>query len=200
MDTGFLRGDGILRRDWVPAGTGKVKLFSVTNAEWSKHEAETGDTVQLTADVDGFEPGTPAEITIFERDVNGGDDVVDTIETEVGGGKVEAEWEYRLVEEDEPEAPEEGDRYSFPEYCFSVRVEQCRAVSGLLFYKDWLEIEMLDEEDNPVPDAEYRFLAPNGEVKQGKLDSNGTARMENLPPGAERVRFRSFGRRQRSRR
>ena len=195
-DSGFLRGDGVLRRDWVPAGTGKVKLFSVTNAEWSTDEAETGDTVQLTADVDGFEPGTPAEITIFERDIQGGDDVIETIETEVRGGTVETEWTYRLVEEDDRSPPEEGQRYVYPEYYFSVRVGRCRALSGLLFYKDWVEIEMLDEEDNPVPNAEYRFLAPNGEVRQGELDQNGTARLENLPPGKGRVRFRSFGRRE----
>ncbi len=40
--------------------------------------------------------------------------------------------------------------------------------------KEWIEIELVDEEDNPIPSLSYRITAPNGEiVSEGRLDENG---------------------------
>jgi hypothetical protein len=196
--SGSLNSEGKIRRDGVPAGTAKVKLYSLTNAEWSKDEAEAGDTVGLKAEVEGFESGTPATITIYERDTHGGDDLVEVLEAEVGGGRVEVDWEYRLVEEDETSAPEQSDRYSYPEYYFTVRVGRCQAVSGLLFFKDWVEVELKDQDDQAVPDCEYRVVLPNGEVRTGTLDGQGKAKLENMPPGKVKVDFIGLQERKRS--
>jgi len=40
--------------------------------------------------------------------------------------------------------------------------------------KHWIEIEMVDEDDNPVPSEKYRVTLPDGEtVAEGTLDQNG---------------------------
>jgi hypothetical protein len=52
-----------------------------------------------------------------------------------------------------------------------------------------MEIELKDEENNPLGNEEYIIFAPNGEVRNGKLDGNGFAKEEKLPGGICSVRF-----------
>ncbi|MBI1926578.1 hypothetical protein HYR99_20335 [Candidatus Poribacteria bacterium] len=68
-------------------------------------------------------------------------------------------------------------------------MERSRARSGLLAYKDWIEIELKDEEDNPIANEEYILYLSNREVRQGKLDGNGYKKEEKLPPGYCSVKF-----------
>ena len=44
----------------------------------------------------------------------------------------------------------------------------------------WLEIVMVDEEDQPVPNERYRVKFPDGNLREGRLDANGVARFPNL--------------------
>ena len=54
----------------------------------------------------------------------------------------------------------------------------------------WIEIEMVDEEDNPVPGERYAVTLPNGRVARGTLDENGFARINGIrPPGNCRIEF-----------
>ncbi len=53
----------------------------------------------------------------------------------------------------------------------------------------WLEIVLRDEQNQPVPGARYRVTLPDGAVKEGNLDRNGSARWDDLDPGACRVSF-----------
>jgi len=56
--------------------------------------------------------------------------------------------------------------------------------------KDYIEIELVDEEDNPIPNLSYRITAPNGEIiSEGKLDENGSTRIENIPQGECDISF-----------
>ncbi len=189
---GKLGSDGRIYWSGQDAGQGTVKLMSVTNARWSEEDARAGDTVMLTADVEGFDPGTPAVIKIYEQDVGGADDYVATIETETQGDSVEVEWEYVYTEDTDDVMTQEETQggYSSPEYYFEVTVGQSKARSGLLRYKDYIEIELMDEEDDePVADREYFLYLPSGEVRRGRLDANGCAREDNIPPGHCGVRF-----------
>jgi len=45
----------------------------------------------------------------------------------------------------------------------------------------FLEIELLDEEDQPIPNEQYRVTFPDGTVREGRLDANGLGRFPNLP-------------------
>jgi type VI secretion system secreted protein VgrG len=56
----------------------------------------------------------------------------------------------------------------------------------------FVELQLVDEDGNPVPDAKYELHLPTGEVKKGTLDGSGKARVEGVPPGACRVVFPGF--------
>lgn len=53
----------------------------------------------------------------------------------------------------------------------------------------WIEIEMVDEEDEPVPGEAYRIELPDGSIAAGTLDENGMARVEGIEPGTCRIMF-----------
>ena len=46
--------------------------------------------------------------------------------------------------------------------------------------KHWIEIQLVAEDGIPVPDVEYRVTLPNGEVVTGRLDANGSARVDRI--------------------
>jgi hypothetical protein len=185
---GVLRLDGTIRRDATKEGEAKVVLMNVSNAKWSKEEAEVGEKVKMTADVEGFEDGTKATIMIFKRDIKGPDVVIDSIDIKVKSGKIDKEWEYVFPENDEDEE-QEFTSFSMPKYYFEVIIQPCTARSGLIYYKDFIEIKLQDEEDNPIGNAEYILYLSNGEVRKGKLDNNGYKKEEGIPPGKFGVKF-----------
>lgn len=53
----------------------------------------------------------------------------------------------------------------------------------------WVEIELVGEDDEPIPGARYRVTLPGGAVREGELDEDGRARLDGVPPGACRVSF-----------
>jgi hypothetical protein len=54
----------------------------------------------------------------------------------------------------------------------------------------WIEIEMVDEEDQPVPGMAYRITLPDGEtVAEGTLDEKGFARVDGIEPGTCQITF-----------
>ena len=55
--------------------------------------------------------------------------------------------------------------------------------------KSWIEIELVDEEDNPVPGERYRITLPDESVAQGTLDEKGFARVEGIDPGTCQITF-----------
>jgi hypothetical protein len=194
-ERGVVQSDGLVRREGIPSGNCTVRLFSLADAAWSKEEARTGDTVTLSAKVEGFPDGTAAKMTIKERNLSGADKVVDTLDAKVRGGKVEVDWDYPSADESEPASNAGGAApagFSRPEYFFTVEIEDCTTASGMLFFKDWLEIDLKDGQDQPIADEEYRLVLPSGEVRKGTLDRNGHARIEDVPPGRARIEIARF--------
>ena len=49
--------------------------------------------------------------------------------------------------------------------------------------KHWIEIELVDEEDNPVPGEKYKVTMPDGSVAQGTLDQNGFVHIGGIKEG-----------------
>ena len=193
VETGVLTGEGAIIRGGLPAaGQYKVRLFRVYDAKWSVDSAAPGDTVKLSASVEGYDDGTEAIIRIWKRDLKGPDECMEETKTTVSGNKVESEWEYVYPEETEKslagENPETAG-YSSPTYYFFVHVQSLKTRSDFLEYKDWIEIELKDQDDKPVPDEEYIVYLKNGEIRKGKLDSSGHAREERVPPGHYSVEF-----------
>ena len=55
--------------------------------------------------------------------------------------------------------------------------------------KSWIEIEMVDEEDESVPGEKYKITLPDDTVAEGTLDNNGFARVDGIDPGTCKVTF-----------
>jgi hypothetical protein len=54
----------------------------------------------------------------------------------------------------------------------------------------WIEIELFDEDGNPVPGECYSITLPDGStVADGTLDNKGLARVDNIDPGTCKVTF-----------
>ncbi|MDX2132073.1 MAG: hypothetical protein SFY69_08475 [Planctomycetota bacterium] len=53
----------------------------------------------------------------------------------------------------------------------------------------WIEIELVDEDDNPVPGESYRVTTSDNKVATGTLNEKGFARIEYVKPGTCTVTF-----------
>jgi len=53
----------------------------------------------------------------------------------------------------------------------------------------WIEIELIDEADQPVPGIEYRLRLVDGTIRFGKLNQDGYARVDGIEPGTCEVTF-----------
>ena len=184
-----LQLDGRVARDALSQGQCTVVLRSVFNAKWSKNKAEVGQKVKLTADVEGFDDGTPATVQIYRRDIQGPDYAVQTVETKVDKKKVEIEWQYAVTEIPEKESEQETkpDRFSAPEYYGEVLVKQCKSHSDLLGLEDWIEIKLKDEKGKAIGNKKYTVYLPNGEIRKGSLDGSGYVKIKDLLPGPVKV-------------
>ncbi len=189
VDEGVLTGR--VKKTGIEAGSYDIELRVISRAEWSVEEAAVGDVVQLKADCSGMEPGTPATLTIYLRDLNAPDRKIRVVESEVDGDKIEADWTFELNEDLLPVQNERAARqgYSSPAYYFVAKAGGCSARSKLLKFQDWIELRLRDEEGNSIGNRPYRVHCANGEIKEGTLDGDGYAKVENLPPGRTRVSY-----------
>ena len=55
--------------------------------------------------------------------------------------------------------------------------------------RTWVEIELLDMVDQPVPHERYWIKLPNGTVREGALDAMGLAYFDDLDPGQCTIRW-----------
>jgi type VI secretion system secreted protein VgrG len=53
----------------------------------------------------------------------------------------------------------------------------------------WIEIELINEADEPVPGERYELLLPDGKTRTGSLDANGKAHVDGLEPGTCQICF-----------
>ncbi len=53
----------------------------------------------------------------------------------------------------------------------------------------WIEIELVGEDNEPIPGEKYRITLPNGSVAEGTLDEKGLARVEGFEKGMCKVCF-----------
>jgi type VI secretion system secreted protein VgrG len=53
----------------------------------------------------------------------------------------------------------------------------------------WIEIELVGEDDSPIPGETYRIALPDGSVVEGTLDDKGLARVEGIDPGTCQITF-----------
>lgn len=162
-----------------------IPLIKITNARWGQDIVRRQDIVKLTADVTDAPEGIEALIEIYEHDDGGAHDLVTKLKTLVNNKKVETEWQfdYQGDTKDILTAAESPTGYSPPKYLFKVIIGRSNAESGLMEFKDWMEIKLVDASDNPVGEWDYILHLADGQKRNGKLDKVGYAREEDIPPG-----------------
>jgi hypothetical protein len=175
-----------------------VPAIKVSNLQWSAAEARRGDVLTLKADVKNVNEGVPAKVVIFEADQDGAHDRICEIETTVRNSKIQLDWEYEY-HEDTDEIPTQaqleryGRNYNPPEYFFAIEIDKQEfgrdQESGLLTFRDWIEIELTDENGNAMGGQAYVIHLPDGGERRGTLDNNGFAKEENISPGTVTIDF-----------
>lgn len=182
---------GRIKKGGVEEGTYKIIVHAISKAEWSKTEAKVGDDLTLKAKTVGIDSGKPAIITVYMRDINASDKQIAQITDKVSGDKIEVDWKFQVDDSllKAQQKKSESGGYSSPSFFFTVEADHCNARSGILQLTDYLEIELNDEDGSAMSDVPYRVLLPNGEVRTGKLDGSGKAKIENVPPGRSQVSF-----------
>ena len=169
-------------------------FVEIKNLKWDKEEAGRGDTLKLTADIKGLADGNEAEIQIWEHDADEAHDLITKFPVTIKNQKIETEWEFQYVDDtdDIPTQEESEKGYQWPEYFFRVVSAGKSADSGLLKFKDWVEVKLKDQEGNPVKEAEFEIQLPDGQKKSGKLDDSGYAKVEDIPPGKFIINFKDI--------
>jgi uncharacterized Zn-binding protein involved in type VI secretion len=186
-----LRSDGKILRDGIKAGECKVTLVDFFGAKWSVEKVKTGDKVKLSVKSLGIKNGTKVTFTIFVKDINYSDHILAKIDDEINSDKCEIEWELKVDEEliKIVEQKEVSGRYSQPFFYFDAYCNDMVSKSGLLYYEDYAELTFKDENGNVIADKDYQVFLPSGEIKKGKLDGSGKAKIENIPPGKIKISF-----------
>ena len=55
--------------------------------------------------------------------------------------------------------------------------------------KQWIEIQLFDEESQPVAGENYQITLSDGSVASGTTDGNGLARVDGIDPGSCQITF-----------
>jgi len=181
---------GSIKRTGVKEGDYDITLSAIQDARWGAKEAAIGEKVKMTVTAAGIEDGEAAALKIYIKDASFADHLFETITTEVQGDKVEDEWELQIDQDLIERQDQKSTRgYSAPYYFFVAEIAGMQKRSGLLKFKDWMEINLEDDDGTRLGDQKYRVFLPNGEVREGTLDSDGYAKVENIPPGRVEVEF-----------
>ena len=56
----------------------------------------------------------------------------------------------------------------------------------------WIEVEMVGEDDTPIPGERVWVEHPDGRVARGTLNAEGVFRLEGIPAGTYRICFRNL--------
>jgi hypothetical protein len=174
----------------------------VTNMKWSAKEARRGDILTLSANVSGCREGTEAAVTIYEYDRDGIHDNVVELPATVTDDRIELDWEFDYqgdIDEipTEDELKKYGKHYSPPEYFFVVEINGQKfgrkQESGLLTFKERIEIRLSDDKEQEKQNLDYVLHLPDGTERKGKLDEGGYASEDDLPPGRIELKFPEGG-------
>jgi type VI secretion system secreted protein VgrG len=75
---------------------------------------------------------------------------------------------------------------------FGSSIASEQILSELVAIKSWVEFKLLDQ-DGPIPGERFVLTDSSGEKHTGKVDDEGTARLEKIPIGRCKVEFPDLG-------
>ncbi len=182
---------------YAKAGSFEIHVLSLKNAKWKKSKVKMGEAAEFSVEADLF--GDHPEVYVNIYQCRGGlRRWVASQVLPVKGGKAEGKWQPSYeelgVEENDADAADATDAapptYSDPAtYEFVCDGNGVIALSDDMHFVDDLEIELLDAKNKGVPNADYEVEFPSGEVKKGKLDGSGKAKLTEVEPSHVKIRF-----------
>ena len=191
-----------LSQNSLTGESSKIPVFpapKIKSIKWSADEARRGETLTLSAELEDVNDNIEIKLVIYEYDADGAHDKITELTGTVKDSKIEENWDYEYHEDtDELPTKEEVERYGGsynpPEYFFTIKVGDFELGkenqdSGLLKFKDYLELRMFDNDGTPVGGVKYKVYLPDGKDRSDQLDDEGYAREEGIPPGQCRVEF-----------
>jgi len=171
----------------APPGKFKIELEDyefvfgmIIEARWEKNKIKCGEEIKMIADVKGFEDGTPAKFEIRKKDVDGKIEMIEEIEGEVQGDKVEAAWVYSPEEAEESLKKSVKELVGEPEFSFMIKIKEEEAKSGVLTFTYPLDIYLEDKDGNRLDDVEYTIIFSNRTRRKGRF-KDGHAKIEDAP-------------------
>ncbi len=192
---------------YAKAGSFEIHVLSLKNAKWKKSKVKMGEAAEFSVEADLF--GDHPEVYVNIYQCRGGlRRWVASQVLPVKGGKAEGKWQPSYeelgVEENDADAADATDAapptYSDPAtYEFVCDGNGVIALSDDMHFVDDLEIELLDAKNKGVPNADYEVEFPSGEVKKGKLDGSGKAKLTEVEPSHVQIRFPGEDKKQKER-
>jgi len=73
-----------------------------------------------------------------------------------------------------------------------ANIQLCKAAGEAgdkLRLRSWIAIQLIGEDDAPIPNEKYSVLLPGGTIVSGTLDAEGMASIQNIPSGVCSVSF-----------
>jgi uncharacterized Zn-binding protein involved in type VI secretion len=182
---------GQIRCAGVPQGNSNVTLRGIVNAQWSVQQANVGSAVDLIVETVGVDNGAKATLAIVVRDGNYADHVLTALEATVNNDQIRIPWTLRVDEKflSIGDAKEKHRRYSLPFFYFVVGVEGLSERSGVMYWRDQVEIELRDGDGNQLKQEPYVIKLTTGEVHQGSTDGQGRTGQIPTSPGKGKVEF-----------
>ncbi len=177
--------------------------IEVSSMKWSKVEVHRDEEVAMSCIfTNGVEEGDEVTVIVYEYDNDGNHDPVVKIPTVIKNNKVELNWKY-IYQEDTDDIPTEeelrkyGKKYNPPEYFFMVMVDTIpvgsKQESGLLEFKDYVEIDLGIDSGFAVADKTVTVTFADGTTKDEKLDDKGYVKISDTPPGPYKVELKDAG-------
>lgn len=152
---------------------------------WHPEKGRDGDVIEIRAKSIGLPDGTEVRVSVWEEDVLTEHDFMASFGATVDRGAIRSQWTYVYSEDADDVIGEEESRrgYTLPEYYFRIEHQNLTARSGLLHHRNWVEIDVEDDDGRPVTDAMIEVTFPNGEVYRVSPDRDGRVFLEDVPPG-----------------
>ena len=150
----------------------------ITKTEWqdaegnSINKAVAGDAIKLYAEVTEFEEGQGVTFTVYNERTQ---EAVYEAGTDVQDGKAEAQWTYHWDGEPLEEKPK---------YYFEVTANRCKPVkSEEAEMGAKINCHITDIFENINKDLSYSLLNEEVKIQDGKVDSDGNIKVDDLIPG-----------------
>jgi murein DD-endopeptidase MepM/ murein hydrolase activator NlpD/uncharacterized Zn-binding protein involved in type VI secretion len=191
MKSSGIFGDKI-RLNGVAQGNYTIELRAIADVRWSQKEVEAGKQVNLIVETIGVEDGEKAILDIYVRDGNYTDYLLDTIETQVKGNKVDVKWEIKVNEKYLAicDIKNKKKKYSMPFLFFKAKIQELTEQSSHLYVKDKISLTVKDKNGEQISGIEYKIKLPTGEIKKGKTEKNKNIEISNIPFGKWEIDFK----------